>query len=455
MNFDSASPSAQARPLRQYASFPVMPGELPLVGHLLSLHNDAVGTLRQARRVCGPLFWAHLGFGHRFLFCAGEGSFDLLKDPRLVTDGARSSIEYLLGRSLLSLDGAPHRRIRGALNPPFAPRGLAESTTGELIRQVVSERAEHWLREGQAAPIAVHDEMKELALDLILRIAGVGAQDLPTWRTQYAEAMLGLVPIPWDLPGLPRRRALNAIEWLNAQLSVLLQKARQEPGGTSLLHALLQARDEAGKPLDEIELLDNIRTLFLAGHETTATTTAWAVLHLCLDRSLWQRLVDEANRGSGVPRSPTEAKQFPLCEAIFRESVRLYGPAWFISRRNTVSIEHAGRSIPANTQIAVAPSLWARDPAAYPQPDEFRPDRWLSRPPPSPIEISQFGGGAHFCLGYHLAWLEVVAFLVALGREARRQAPGKFPRLTCPEALRPRYFPTPHPPDVARIRFVD
>ena len=316
--------------------FPCMAGELPLLGHFVSLHLDAVGALRRAREQHGPLFWVHLGFGHRFLFCTGEGSFDLMKDPRLITDGARSSLEYLVGHSVVSIDGAAHRRVRGALNPAFSPRGLSENVTGELIQQVVSDRAEQLFRRDQ---VAIDQEMKEMALDLVLRIAGVGTQDLPAWRHQYSEAMLGLVPVPWDLPGSPRRRALRGVAWLNAQISALIQRARSDSQGHSLLHALLRARDENGQGLDETELLDNIRTLFLAGHETTATTTAWAVLHLCLDSRLWQRLVDEASRGSGVPRSPAEAKQFPLCEAIFRESVRLYGPAWFLNRRATTELQ--------------------------------------------------------------------------------------------------------------------
>lgn len=437
-------------PVSSRDGFPCMADELPVIGHAVELHLDAVGALQRAYRDVGPLFWVHLGFGNRFLFCVGPGSFDLMKDPRLVTVGSRNSLEYLIGNSLLSLDGTPHRRIRGALNPPFAPRGLSESITGQLIRSVVTDCAERLFRSEQAA---IHDEMKDMALDLVLRIAGVGTQDLPAWRKQYTEAMLGLIPVPWNLPGLPRYRALRAVEWLDTQIGALLQKAREEPGGNSLLHALLQARDENGRGLDQKELLDNIRTLFLAGHETTASTTAWAVLHLSLDPRLWQRLVEEASRGAGVPATPAEAKQFPLCEAIFRESVRMYGPAWFLNRRTVEAIEFAGRSIPAGLTIAIAPSLWARDPAQFPEPNAFRPDRWLGRPPPTPYEISQFGGGAHFCLGYHLAWLEVVAFLVALGREAHKQAPGQLPRLHCPEALRPRFFPTLHPPAGTRVRF--
>lgn len=443
----SASPSQSPSqsPAGEQAGFPCMPGELPLLGHVPRLHIDAVAALRDAQRVCGPVFWVNLGLGQRFLFCTGEGAFELLKDPRLGTQGSRDGIHYLVGDSVIAQDGPTHRRMRSALNPPFSPRGLAETAAGACIAEAVSERAERFLRQPR---VALHAELQELALDLVLRIAGVPSHELPAFRAQYREALLGLLPLPWDFPLSPRWRARRAVAWLDAALRRQLQQARTQPQASGVLPALLATRDEAGQPLPESELIDNIRTLFLAGHETTATVTAWAVIHLAQDAGLWQRLLQEAAAGAAVPRSPTEARQFPFAEALFRESVRLYGPAWFLTRRTTAPLPHAGYTLPAGCLVALAPSLWARDATLYPEPERFLPERFLQRPPPTALELSQFGGGPHFCLGYHLAWLEVVAFLVALGRTAAREQPARLPQLDRPPPLVPRYFPTPHPPAV-------
>lgn len=437
------------RPSHMREGFPVMPGALPGLGHVAAIHVDALGALRRAKAELGPVFWVHLGFGNWYLFCTGGGAFDLLKHPGVVTAGSRGTLKYLLGASLLTLDGASHRQVRSAMNPPFSPRGITETMTGSYVNDVVLARGRRW---AQSERVVVHTELKEMALDVVFRIAGVPAPDLPGWRKHYAEVLLGLLPPPWDLPFSPRRRALRATRWINAEIEKLIVQARSSGAGEGMTGALARARDESGQLLEVEVLTDNVRLLFLAGHETTATTTAWAILELARNPALWERLLDEVLRGPGVPLSIADAKAFPLCEAIFRESVRLYGPAWFIERRTTQVIEHADRHIPAGINVGVTPLLWARDAAAFPEPDAFVPDRWLGRPPPSPFETSQFGGGAHFCLGYHLAWLEVVAFLVALGREAAG-AGRRHLRLLTRGGIEQRYFPLPHPPAGAAVRF--
>lgn len=429
------------------AGFPVMAGALPGIGHAPILHADAAGAVLRAKAALGPVFWVHLGFGNWYLFCVGKGSFDLLRHPQLRVSGSRESLEYLLGKSLLTQDGADHRRVRGAMTATFSPRGLAEGGSGARIREVVSGRAARWARKDH---IAVHNEMKEMALDVVFRITGVGEQDLPMWRRQYGRLLLGLVPIPLEFPGTPRHMALRAAKWLNAEIRAMVDEARSGRG-QGMARALADAQDEQGNRLSTEELVDNIRLLFLAGHETTATTTAYAILEMTKRHDVWDKMVEEACAGPGVPTSAAEAKAFPLCEGVFRESVRLYGPAWFIERRAAEPITHEGQAIPAGTNVGVCPPVWARDPSLFDRPDEFDPERWLTRPPPTPIEISQFGGGAHFCLGYHLAWLEVIAFLVALGREmgpSRRR-----PHLRRNVPLNPRYFPILHPPSGAAVTF--
>lgn len=432
------------RPAGTRAGFPVMAGALPFIGHAPILHLDAGGAVARAHAALGPLFWVHLGFGNWYLFCGGPGSFELLRHPALGVAGGRSSLEYILGKSLLTLDGAEHRRVRGVMNPPFAPRGLGEGAVGASVAEVVTARARRW---ATLERIPVHDEMKEMTLDVIFRVAGVAPGDIGEWRTQYGELLLGIIPLPWDLPYSPRRRALTAARWINARIAGLVESARAGDDGAGLTQALARAVDEAGQPLSTTEVVDNVRLLFLAGHETTAATTAWAILEIARRPELWERLVAEA-AGGQVPSTPAAARSFPFAEAIFRESVRLYGPAWFIERRTREAVELGGRTIPADTIVALSPALWARDPAQFPEPETFRPERWLDRPAPTPLETSQFGGGAHFCLGYHLAWLEVVAFLVALAQAVRRP-----PKLEGEVALVQRYFPMPHPPRKATVRF--
>jgi cytochrome P450 len=164
---------------------------------------------------------------------------------------------------------------------------------------------------------------------------------------------------------------------------------------------------------------------------------------------VWRRLRDEALAAPGLPRSPKELRQFPYAEAVFRETLRLHPPVFQDARHASVDFEVAGSTIKAGTILNIPVLTLSRDPDLYPDPDAFRPERWLDRKePPTPMEMVQFGAGPHFCLGYHLAWMEIVDFAVALGRELPARGPrlrGAFPAS--------RYLPILHPSANMRARF--
>jgi cytochrome P450 len=166
---------------------------------------------------------------------------------------------------------------------------------------------------------------------------------------------------------------------------------------------------------------------------------------------LWERLCAEATAAGAVPRTPRELKNFPFAEALFRETLRLYPPVSTDARRALVDFELGGRTVPAGTQISISIAHLSRHAAVYERPDEFLPERWLGRAEAiTPLELVQFGGGPHFCLGYHLAWMEIVQSAVALalvmrGRGVRPHLMGSFPAR--------RYLPLLHPAAGTRVRF--
>jgi cytochrome P450 len=168
---------------------------------------------------------------------------------------------------------------------------------------------------------------------------------------------------------------------------------------------------------------------------------AWMVAHLATDRGAWQRLREEAIAAPSPPRSPREVREFPYAEAVFREVLRLHPPVSRDARRTVEEVELAGNTIPAGVTVGIPIGILSRDPDLYPEPDVFRPERWLGKKGGlTPAEMVQFGGGAHFCLGYHLAWMEIVQFAVALARLLPKEGPrleGAFPA--------PRYLPLHHP----------
>lgn len=435
---------------KERAGFPVAPGALPIVGHLPVLYRDAVGVLQRGLETLGPLIWVDLGFGRWRLFCLGPDSYELLRNPAVNNQGAYDDLKHMAGRSVFMLDGKPHQRARSVLNPPFTPRGLAQHCAEETMAGLIEEKVSGWLELGQ---IEVQKEMEQLALDVIFRITGIRDEHMAEWHKQYRNFALGIYPIPFMLPGLPRYRSVAAAKWVNSRLMEMIAAARRSPEQKGLLQALANARGEDNEPLGDEELVDNLRMTLFAGHETTASTMSWMLIMLAAEPAHWDALCNEVHSrpGARVPASVSDAKAFPFAEALFRETLRVYTPAWFLFRQSIAPLTYCGQQIPPNTPIAVSPGVMSRSAQLFTDPDQFDPSRWLSRPGTRTAhEPLQFGGGPHFCLGYHLAWLEAVQVMVALVLAASDR--GLRPRLMH-KLPRQVYYPMGHPGGRARVSF--
>lgn len=427
--------------------FPIAPGAFPLVGHLPALYRDMPGLLGRSRAALGPLFWVTLGRRTWLLVCCGAAGLEVFQSRAFSSTHLQKGASLVAGRSLLAQDGEIHRRMRGAMHRPFLPRGLAASAVARLMASAFVDLAERWLAQGGAR---VLPEVQEVAIAIIFRTLGVDDADLPEWRVQYRDLLLSNLGIDLDVPGSPMRRAARARRWIDAELRKLVKRARGR-AGDSLLAALSSGTDDQGRGLADEELVDNLRLLILAGHETISATLAWIVLALGARSDLWEALRAEVPVTAEVPETLDEARRYPFVEALFRETVRMHPPFGVITRIASEETILHDRKVPARTPVAV--DLWgiARDPTVFERPHDLLPSRWLGRSgPPSPIEVAQFGAGAHFCLGYHLAWLEAVQFTVALVRTMGRA--GRRPSLSS-SIPRPIFVPTEHPPASARVTF--
>ncbi|MCA9637748.1 MAG: cytochrome P450, partial [Myxococcales bacterium] len=262
------------------------------------------------------------------------------------------------------------------------------------------------------------------------------------WRLQNKAASVG-----FDWPDADGPRAKFLEEWAE------LEEARASGDRESIVGTMVHGRDESGAGMTEQELIDNLLILALAGHETTASTLAWSMIHLANAPAAWERLVAEATAMDEVPSDWSAlAERVPFALGVFRESLRLYPPVHVDSRRTHAPVELAGYTIPERTVVAASILLMSRDPERYPEPEAWRPERWGDRGrKPTAIENCQFGGGAHFCLGYHMALLEGTLFLVHAARELA--AAGRRPELIG-GIPRPRYMPVTRPPAGVEIALV-
>jgi cytochrome P450 len=440
------------RRARMRGGYPKLAGALPVIGHMHAIHNDFLGMVRRGEQDLGPMFWVNLGFDKQTLMLMQPESFALFKHKAMTSAhiGDVKPLRELFGKSIIAQDGAAHHHARSAMTSAFTPKGVSASELGSAFADIIEKQVASW---PERRGFRVLAEMRELVLSLMFRMLGVPEAEMRPWRENYEELMLLALNVPIDLPGSPRRRGRRARDWLNERLMGFIAEARKNPHQPGLLAMLANGRDEAGEPLSDEELVDNLRLLVLAGHETSASTLSWMMAMLAEHPYAWDALCLEAHAAGRAPRSPKEVRSFPVAEAIFRETLRLYPPVHVDSRRCGQDIEFDGHVISAGTDVSIPIVHLSRLSSMYEDPDTFRMERWLGRNEAlSPLEMAQFGGGPHFCLGYHVAWMEIVqvavtAALVLDAKGLRPHLPDGVPAM--------RYLPLCHPSSKAGVVFVE
>ncbi|CAM3716915.1 cytochrome P450 [Deinococcus frigens] len=205
---------------------------------------------------------------------------------------------------------------------------------------------------------------------------------------------------------------------------------RQATGaaGTDLLGLLLAARDEnGGGGLSDAELRDEVMTLFLAGHETTATLLTFLFLGLSRRPDIQAQVHAEvrAALGNRAPEA-VDLPQMPLLNACIQETLRLYPPAWLVPRQATGPVTVAGVPLQEGSNVSVNIFLIQRNARFWPQPDAFRPERWLGQTR-APGAFMPFGLGARMCIGNHLALLEAGVIAALVLRNSTLDVPGGGP----------------------------
>jgi cytochrome P450 len=277
--------------------------------------------------------------------------------------------------------------------------------------------------------------MAEDMAALTLRIVGqtLFAADLTEDSTAVSTAMAQLLSRYQRvmLPGarllnrlpLPSTRVLmSAITELDAVVDRLIAEQRAGLGDDgTVLALLLRARDEDGRPMPDRLVRDEVLTLMLAGHETTANALVWTWLLLDRNPAAAERLHAELDAASSRARMA----ELPYTHAVIAESMRLYPPAWVIGRRMIADVTLAGWSIPAGSLVLASQWVTHRDPRWWPDARAFTPERWLTADgrfdeaaPGQPRGVYfPFGMGRRVCIGESFAWTEAVLVLAALARD--------------------------------------
>jgi cytochrome P450 len=350
---------------------------------------------------------------------------------------ANYRLEPILGKhSLLILDGREHLRERRLLQPPF--HGDRMLAYGVVMRDIAAAAVDRWPTTGR--PFAVHPQMQGITLDVILRTV-FGLDEGPAKRDLRA-ALLDLLNLGANPQLLlaaqqssngkggngasPAVRFTTARERVDRLLfaEIAARRLADVTHRADILSLLVQATYEDGRPLEDRALRDELMTILLAGHETTATALAWAVSHVLTHPDVRTRILDELRETGTAPLDPQRVTRLEYLDAVCRETLRLTPIIPLVGRRLTRPMRIGGIDLPAGAVAAPCIYLAHRRPERWPEPERFRPERFLETKP-TPYEFLPFGGGVRRCLGMAFALVEMKIVLAeVLTRVELRAAPG-------------------------------
>ncbi|HST33826.1 MAG TPA: cytochrome P450 [Solirubrobacteraceae bacterium] len=339
-----------------------------------------------------------------------------------------SPIRPVMGeRSVLVLTGAEHLRQRKLLLPPFHGERMREYE--QTIVDATRADMASWPR---GEPMRLQERTRAITLEVILRaVFGVEAERMDSMRAAIAGLLAPMNSLRMVWLAL-RRMSLerptgaigHALDQLDETIYAELARRRVQQDlaeRTDILSLLMQARDEDGEPMTDEELRDELVTLLLAGHETTATSVAWAIERLVRHPQQLARLVAEIDAG------PDGGERY--ANAVVNETLRVRPVVPIVARILSEDFELGGRLLPAGTRVMPSIYLTNRNPRVYDAPEEFRPERFLEDAPET-FSWIPFGGGIRRCIGASFAQLEMKLMLRTMLSELEPSLPAG--RMTSP-----------------------
>ena len=441
---------------------PPGPRGLPVVGTSFMASRDSTQTLTRWARDYGDIVYYPF-FGLRFylLFHPQHVEQVLLGKTGNFVKGITSRANpELFGNGLLTSDGDFWRRQRRLSNPAFHRESIvryAEITTEEAARLL-----QGW-KSGETRNI--HNDMMNVTLRIVLRsLFGSDLGESMKVIEPALEAIMvsssGFHSIAFflGLPTLTRARHFRAVREIDRVVYALIARGRdklksgegrardaeQAPAGGAkdLLTLLLTSRDDDGNSMSDQQLRDEVITLLLAGHETTALNLSWTWYLLAQYPDVEEKLHAELDAVlGGRPPCAADLLKLQYTDRVIRETLRLYPPAWRIFRRTEEPFAVGDYVLPAGSNIVLSQWVTQRDPRWFREPERFYPDRWSEEAAAKLPRFAYFpfGGGPRVCIGAGFAMMEATLLLATIAQRFRmRLAPNQRIEPLASITLRPK-----------------
>jgi cytochrome P450 len=407
---------------------PPGPRGIPFLGVSLEFRRDPLKFLTHVARDYGDVAYIPLGFGQgRILLNRPDfiGQLLVLEQHKFhKTELMRRVTTRILGEGLLTSDGEFWRRQRRLSQPAFHRTRIVG-----YARTMVEKGLAHIESWQDGAVLDVAGDMMRLTMGIAVKTLFGSEVDSQAARISQSLATVMRYEMhrlrsPWRLPGSwpsgTNRRASEAYEYLDSVVYRIISDRRaHHEMNNDLLSLLIASTDEDGSQMTPKQLRDETMTLFLAGHETTALALSWAWYLLSENARTEICLHEELGRVLGG-RTPQveDLERMPYLDAVIRESLRLYPPAYLLGRSAIAPVVVGGYNFPVGTTFLMSPWVTHRDPRYFEGPEVFRPERWLDglaqRLPPH--AYFPFGGGPRRCIGQGFALMEAALLLATIAQ---------------------------------------
>ncbi|MGB3683626.1 MAG: cytochrome P450 [Rubrobacteraceae bacterium] len=441
------------------AKLPPGPKGRPLVGNLLDYSRDPLEFLTRCAREYGGVVRLNFPGPPAYLLSNPEHIEQVLvgNNRNFIKDRVTRGELSILGDGLLTSDGDFWRRQRRLAQPAFH-RERIENYAGTMV--AYTERMLEGWRDGEQKDI--HRDMMRLTLEIVAKtlvdtdIAGE-AEDvgdalgavMAHFSDQGSGVFLRMLPDSVPTPSnLRYRRAQRRLE--EFIYGIIDERRRSGRDTGDLLSMLLHARDEDGGRMSDEQLRDEVMTVIMAGHETTAIALSWTWRLLALHPEVEKKLHSELDERLGDAPTVDDLPHLPYSSAVLKESLRLYPPAWAIGREAVEDCEIGGYHVPAKTQLFISQYVVHHDPRFFDNPDVFDPNRWtdgLEKRLPK-YAYFPFGGGPRLCIGQSFARMEAALLLATIARKFRV-------RLSAGERATPQPSITLRPKNGIRVALED
>jgi cytochrome P450 len=398
------------------------------------IRGDALGTLTRWARDYGDVIYYRFFDRPMYILVHPQDIEQvLLAKATEFAKGMTSIVSpELFGNGLLTSDGEFWRRQRRLANPAFHRENIVR------YAGITLEEADRLMSKWRAGEIRdIHQDMMGVTLAIVLRsLFGVELQDKREVIEPALDAIMqnsaGIRAVASFL-GIPtpaRRAYLRAVNQLDDVVYELIahgkERLKRDPAAgqtqNDLLTMLLMARDDDGNAMTDQQLRDEVITVMLAGHETTALNLSWTWYLLSSNPEVEQHLQEELDRVMGDrPAEPGDLGRLPYLERVLRESLRLYPPAWRVFRTTGKPFKTANFVLPPGANLVLSQWVTHRDVRWFPEPERFLPDRWAENAAANLPRFAYFpfGGGPRVCIGAGFAMMEATLLVAAIARRFR------------------------------------